>query len=76
MMVTNIPIVICAFGTVSKRLLKGLEDLDTIKTWERTEYWEESCWLKETWCHSNSSEKTYGNDDVKDSQGVNNDNFT
>ena len=28
MQVTIIPIVISAFGTVTKRLLKGLEDLD------------------------------------------------
>ena len=28
MMVTIIPIVICAFGTVTKGLLKGLEDLE------------------------------------------------
>ena len=28
MQVTTIPIVICAFGTVTKRLLKGLEDVE------------------------------------------------
>ena len=44
-----VPIVIGAFGTVTKGLLKGLEDLkvggrvETIQTtgyWERLEYWE------------------------------------
>ena len=51
MKVTIIPIVIGAFGTVTKELLKGLEDLEvggwmeTIQRqyyWERLEYWEES----------------------------------
>ena len=50
MKVRIIPIVIGAFGTVTKELLKGLEDLEvggrveTIKTtalWKRPEYWEE-----------------------------------
>ena len=48
MKVTIIQIVIGAFGTVTKGLLKGLEDLDEWRPskrqhyWERTEYWEES----------------------------------
>ena len=45
----NIPIVIGAFGTVTKRLLKGLEDLEvgaewrpskTRYYWKLPEYWE------------------------------------
>ena len=42
--------------------------------WERPEYWEESWILKETCCHSNSSEKPSANADVKNSQEINNDN--
>ena len=65
MKVTIIPIVIGAFGTVTKRLLKWLEDLEVgerVETiqwqhyWERPEYCEESLRLEETWCHSRSSE--------------------
>ena len=65
MKVTIIPIVIGAFGTVTKGLLKGLEDLEvggrveTIQKqryWKRPEYWEESWRLEETCCHSISSE--------------------
>ena len=39
---TIIPIVIGTFGTVTKGLLKGLEDLEQQHYWKRTEYWEES----------------------------------
>ena len=51
MKVTIVPIVIGALGTVSKGLLKGLEELDVggrvelskrHHYWERPEYWEES----------------------------------
>ena len=35
MLVTIIPIVICAFGTVTKGLLKGLEDLE-VEGWVKT----------------------------------------
>ena len=62
MKVTNIPIVIGAFGTVTKGLFKWLEDLDEWRPyklqryWERSEYWEKS-WRLGTCCHSNSSEK-------------------
>ena len=64
MKVTIIPIVIGAFGTVTKELLNGLEDLvvddewkpsKLLHYWERLEYWEESWGLEETCCHSNSS---------------------
>ena len=52
MKVTIVPIVISAFGTVTKGLLKGLEDLEVgwreetndkwQHYWERPEYWGES----------------------------------
>ena len=76
MKVTIIPIVIGAFGTVTKGLLKGLEDLEVggrvdpskrQRYWERPEYWEESRRLEETCCHSDSSEKPSANADVKSS---------
>ena len=77
---TIIPIVIDAFSTVTKGLLKGLEDLEirgqleTIQTTtllNRPEYWEESWWLEEICSHSNSSERPSANTDVKNSQGIN-----
>ena len=55
---TIIPIVIVAFGTVTKGLFKGQEDL-------------EIGGRVETCCHSNSSEKTSADADVKNSQRVN-----
>ena len=76
-----IPIVIGAFGTVTKWLLKRLEDLEVgdekrpsklQHCWERPEYWEESWRLGETCCHSNSSERLSANADVKNSQRINN----
>ena len=52
--VTILPIVIGAFGTVTKGLLKGLEDLEVgIRV--------------ETCCHSNSSEKPSAKTDMKKS---------
>ena len=69
-----------AFGTVTKGLLKGLDDLEvggrveTIQTselFERPEYWEESWRLEETCCHSNSCERPSANADVKNTQGIN-----
>ena len=74
MQVTFIPIVIGAFGTVTKGLLKGLEDLEMadewrpsklLNYWERPEYWEESWRLEETCCHSNSRERPSAKADVK-----------
>ena len=71
-----IPIVIGAFSTVTKGLLKGLEDLEV---GGQVEIIQTTALLKmarimrrvlETCCHSNSKENTY----VKNSQGVNNDN--
>ena len=81
MQVTIIPIVIGAFGTVTKGLLKGLEDLEV---GGRVEIIQTTALLRmtriprrvlETWvtcCHSNSSERPSAKTDVKNSQGVNN----
>ena len=72
--VTIIPIVIGAFGTVTKGLLKGLKDLEvggrveTIQTTallKRSEYREESWRLEETSCNTISSERPSANADVK-----------
>ena len=66
MKVTIISIVIGAFSTVTKGLLKSLEDLevgDWVETIQitvllkRSEYWEESWRLEETCCHLISSER-------------------
>ena len=76
MKVKIIPIVIGAFGTVAKGLLKGLEDLEvggrveTIQQqhyWKRPQYWEDSWSLEETCCHSISSERLSAYADVKNS---------
>ena len=78
--VTIVTIVIRAFGTITKGLLKGLEDLEVggrVKTIQMTallrtpEYWEESWRLEETCCHSNSSEKPSAKTDAKNSKGIN-----
>ena len=62
---TIIPIVTSAFGTETKGLLKGLEDLEIGSRgipskqqhyWKLPEYWEVSWRLEETCCHSISSE--------------------
>ena len=80
MKVTIILIVIGAFGTITKGLLKGLELADEwrpskpLHYCERPEYWEESWRLEETCCHSNSSERPSANTDEKNSEGVNNNN--
>ena len=63
---TIIPIMIGDFGTVTKELLKDLaflEDGVRVHYWERPEYWEESWRLKETSCHSNSSERSSKTDE-------------
>ena len=74
MKVTILPIVIGEFGTVTKGLLKGLEDLavgarvETIQTTtllRTTDYWEESGRLEETCCHTISSKRPSSNADVK-----------
>ena len=72
MKVTIVPIVIGAFSTVTKGLLKGLENKwrpsKLLHYWERPEYGEESWRLEETCFHSNSSERSSANADVKNSQ--------
>ena len=77
MLVTIIPIVIGAFGTVTKGLLKGLEDLEvggrveTIQTTTLLRTAREESWrLEETCCHSDSSEKPSANADVKNSNNL------
>ena len=79
--VAIIPVVIGAFGTVTKGLLKGLEDLkfggwvETIQTTAllRTDRIVKKSWrFEETCSHSNSSEKPSAKTDVKNIQGVNN----
>ena len=77
-----VPLMIGAFGTVTKGSIKGLEDLEDEwrpcqlqNYWERPEYWEESWTLAETCCHSVSCERSSANTDVKNSQWVNNDNY-
>ena len=81
MTVTIIPIVIGAFSTVTKGLLKRLEDL---KVGGRVETIQTTALLKtdrilrrvlETCCHSNSSERLSANADVKNSKGVNNNKY-
>ena len=80
--VTFIPIIIGTFGTVTKRLIKGLRGLGNKKTsgdhlnyciieiGQNTEYWKESWRLEETCCHSDSSERPSANTDGEKSQGV------
>ena len=63
MKVTVIQIVIGAFGTVSKGLVKGLEDLEIKR--HRPKYIDESWGHEETCCHSNSSGKRSTIADVK-----------
>ena len=76
MPVTIVPIAIGSFGTVTKGLLKGLEDLEVggrvelfklQHYWERPEFWEESRKLDETCCQSGSSERPSAKTDVKNS---------
>ena len=75
MKVTVISIVIGAHGTVTKGLVKELEDLEirgrveTILTTALPEYREESWKLEET-CYSNSGERPSSNAEVKKSQSV------
>ena len=79
MKVTIVSIVIGALGTLTKGLLKGLEDLEvggrveTIQTTAllRTARIGDESWrLEETCCHSNSSEKPSANTDEKNSKEV------
>ena len=70
MQVTIIPIVIGAFGTVTKGLLKGLEVGGQVETIVTTALLRTDRILRrvlETYCHPNSSEKSSANTDVKSS---------
>ena len=61
---TIVPIVIGALGTITKGLLKGLEDLEVggrVETIQVTEAWDESWRLEETCCYSDTSEKPSAN---------------
>ena len=81
MKVTKVPIVIGALGTVTKGLLKGLEDLEIggrVETIQMTALLTTARILRrvlETCYHSNFSEKPSANTDVKNSKGVNNNNY-
>ena len=83
MKVTILPIVIGALGTITKGLLKGLEDFEVggrVETIQMTALMKTArilrrVWrLEETCYHSDSSEKSSANTDVKNSKGVNNNN--
>ena len=77
MKVTFIPIVIGPFGTVSEGLIKGLEDLEIrgrVETIQTTALLRLARILEEACYHSNSSERPSANADVKNPQGVNNNN--
>ena len=73
MKVTIIPIVIDAFGTVTKGILKGLEDLkvggrmETIQTTALLRTARILRKILETYCHLNSTESQSANADVKNS---------
>ena len=74
MKVTTVPIMIGALGTITKGLLKGLEDLDVggrVETIQMTALLRTARILRrvlETCCHSNSSEKPSANTNVKNSK--------
>ena len=78
MKVTIVPIVMGALGTITKGLLKGLEDLEIggrVETIQTTALLRTARILRrvpETW--GNSSEKPSVNTGVKNSKGVNNNN--
>ena len=59
MTVTIVVIMIGAFGTLTKGLLKGLDDLEVGGQVETSEYWEESRRLEKTCCHSGSNERPW-----------------
>ena len=78
MKVTIVPIVIGALGTITKGLLKGLEDLEIggrVETIQTTALIRTARILRrvlETWGDLLFSEKPSANTDVKNSKGVNN----
>ena len=80
MKVTVIPLVIGAFGTIPRWLVRELEDLEirgqveTIQTpalSRSAKYWEESWKLEETCCHENAREKPPVNAGMKNSKRSN-----
>ena len=78
MKVTIVPIVIGVLVTITKGLLKGLEDLEVggrVETIQTTALLRTARILRrvlgEICCHSTSSEKLSANTDVKNSKGVN-----
>ena len=81
MKVTIIPIVIDVFGTVTKGLLKGLEDLEVggrVETIQTTALLRTARILRrvlETCCHSNSSGRPSALADVKKNNNNNNNLF-
>ena len=84
MKVTIIPIMIGAFSTVTKRLIKGLEDLEKrerVETIQTTTLLRTAKILRRVLetggdcCHSNSNERPSANAFVKNSQGVNSNNI-
>ena len=74
MKVTIIPIVIGAFGTANKGLLKGLEDLEVGGRVETTTLLRtvNPRGFEETCCHSNANEKPATKTDAKNSHNNNN----
>ncbi len=74
MKVTIKPVVIGAFGTVTKGLLKGLEGLELggrVVTIQSTTLLRTARILRrvrETWCHSGSSERLSAKTEEKNSQ--------
>ena len=78
-----VPTMIGAFGTITKGLLKGMEDLEVggrVENIQMTALLTTArilrrvLGLEETCSHSNSCEKPSANTDVKNSKGVNNNN--
>ena len=80
MKVTIVPILIGAFGTITKELLKCREDLEVggrVETIQMTALLKTTRILRrvlETCCQPNSNEKPSANTYVRNSKGVNNNN--
>ena len=73
---TIIPILMGAFGTVTKGLIKGLEGLEIrgrVDSMQTNTLLRTASRVLETCWHSNSCERPSANADMKNSQGVNND---
>ena len=79
MKVTFLPIIIDTFGTVTKELIEGLEDLEikgqreTIQTTvllRSDRILRRVLEIEEIYCHSHSRERPSSNSDVKNFQGV------